>query len=129
MASIAASMAFGGVAKGLSPISSSMTSFPAAISVLATARTVNADSTSTDDANLLNAGITGGPSYRIGVAYFHATSIPSLCGECGDDWCGGGGGWRPAGDERPHRRRKKPGSARNDRGMRRRHYRRCRARD
>src|SRR5436190_17596903 len=113
MASIAASMAFGGVAKGLSPISSSMTSFPAAISVLATARTVNADSTSTDDANLLNAGIAGGPSYRIGVAYFHATSIPSHRGECGVDRCGVGG-WRPAGDKRPYRRREKPGSARNE---------------
>src|SRR6266511_887296 len=54
---MAVSIAFCGVANGLSPISSSMTSFPAAISLLATARTVKADSTPTDEANVLNAGI------------------------------------------------------------------------
>ena len=50
-------MAFGGVENGLSPISSSMTSLPAAISRLATASTLNAVSTPTEDAKLLNEGM------------------------------------------------------------------------
>jgi hypothetical protein len=57
MASTPASIAFGGVENGLSPISSSMMSLPPAISRLATARTLNAVSTPTEEANLLNEGI------------------------------------------------------------------------
>src|SRR5687768_15761654 len=50
-------MAFGGVANGLSPISSSMTSLPSPMRRLAMARTLKALSTLTDEANWLNAGI------------------------------------------------------------------------
>src|SRR5947209_11613863 len=63
MAFTPASIALGGVENGLSPISSSMTSLPDAISCLATASTVNAVSTSTEAANRLNAGI-GKESYQ-----------------------------------------------------------------
>src|SRR2546425_5203160 len=63
MAFTPASMALGGVGNGLSPISSSMTFLPDAISCLATASTVNAVSTSTEEANRLNAGI-GEESYQ-----------------------------------------------------------------
>ena len=60
MACTPASMAFGGVANGLSPISSSMTSLPAAMSRLAMASTLKALSTPTEEANWLNAGIRNG---------------------------------------------------------------------
>src|SRR5687767_5165770 len=60
MACTPASIAFGGVENGLSPISSSMTSLPAAISRFAIASTLNALSTPTDEANWLNAGIRKG---------------------------------------------------------------------
>src|SRR5262245_49862621 len=59
MARMPASIAPGGDAKGLSPISSSMTSLPPAISRLATASTLNAVSTPTEEANRLNAGMGG----------------------------------------------------------------------
>src|SRR2546422_1427999 len=67
MALTPASMALGGVGNGLSPISSSMTFLPDAISCLATASTVNAVSTSTEEANRLNAGI-GKESYQGGTS-------------------------------------------------------------
>jgi hypothetical protein len=67
----------GVVSKGLSPISSSMTSFPAASSCLAIVRTVNAVSALTELAkSLKEAGISAENPLGL-IAFFHRQ--PSLC--------------------------------------------------